>query len=251
MDGEGDPVRNSLPGSTLDTDSVIQAVTELSLRCLGAELERRGVVPSSQEEPMQKMRRFSGFLAVAMVFAFTGIAAGSDGATVELGVDGEEMPAAVKGFEGVERNLYRDGRVYLGGQPSEDALGQFKELGVTVVVNLRTPGEMEDRERVPFDEAEVVEALGLEYVWIPLGGEDHPYTPAAVDRFAEVMRRHDGAVLVHCTMGWRVAYLWVAYLIREHGFELDDALARGEAVAIGPSPLEGLLDRPLDLAYAQ
>jgi uncharacterized protein (TIGR01244 family) len=163
--------------------------------------------------------------------------------------DRSAMPIEVKDVEGVERNLYLDGRVYLGGQPSEDALERFKELGVTAVVNLRTPGEMEDRERVPFDEASAVEGVGLEYVWIPLGGDDHPYTPAAVDRFAEVMQEHQDPVLVHCTMGWRAAYLWVAYLIREHGYELDEALARGEAIAIDPPPLEGLLERPLQLVY--
>jgi len=218
---------------------------------MAANPARRLVVPSPREEPMNRTRRFPILLAVLAVIVLTGLADGADRPTVELGISDDVMPQVVEGVEGVERNLYRDGRVYLAGQPNEDALRRFKELGVTVVVNLRTPGEMEDRERVPFDEAEVVEALELEYVWIPLGGDDHPYTPAAVDRFAEVMRRHDGTVLVHCTMAWRVAYLWVAYLIREHGFELGEALARGEAVAIGPSPLEGLLDRPLDLAYAQ
>jgi protein tyrosine phosphatase (PTP) superfamily phosphohydrolase (DUF442 family) len=200
---------------------------------------------------MQEARRFAVFLAVLAVLTFGGVAVSGEGSTVDLGVDKEAMPQAVEDFEGVERNLYSDGRVYLGGQPTEDALARFKELGVTAVVNLRTPDEMEDRERVPFDEGAAVERLQLEYVWIPLGGDDHPYTPAAVDRFARVMREHEGAVLIHCTMGWRVAYLWVAYLIREHGYELDKALARGEVIAIGPSPLEGLLDRPLELAYSQ
>jgi hypothetical protein len=57
-------------------------------------------------------------------------------------------------------------------------------------------------------------------------------------------------VLLHCTIGWRASCLWVAYLIREQGFALPDALARGEAIAITPDPLEGLLGRPLALQYA-
>jgi hypothetical protein len=36
--------------------------------------------------------------------------------------------------------------------------------GVTVVVNLRTPEEMADREAVPFDEEEVVRKAGMDYV---------------------------------------------------------------------------------------
>ena len=70
------------------------------------------------------------------------------GATA-LGVDREGVPAPVEGIEGVERRLYLDGRIYVAGQPSADALRRFRELGVTAVVNLRTRAEMDDRERVP------------------------------------------------------------------------------------------------------
>jgi hypothetical protein len=112
---------------------------------------------------MQTTWRSPAFVAALLVLAIGGVAVAADGSTVDLGVDRERMPQAVEDFEGVERNLYRDGRVYIGGQPSEDALRRFKELGVTAVVNLRTPGEMEDRERVPFDETVVVEGLELVY----------------------------------------------------------------------------------------
>lgn len=169
-------------------------------------------------------------------------------ADLKVHLDGK--PLTVTDIEGVEQNLYLDGRVYIGGQPSKQALAIFRERGVTAVVNLRTPSEMEDRDRVPYDEAAAVADLGMEYVWIPLGGDDHPYAPDAVGRFARVLAEHDGGVLLHCTMGWRAAYLWVAYLVRYHGFSLDDGLARGREIAISPPPLEGLLDRPMKLIYA-
>jgi uncharacterized protein (TIGR01244 family) len=172
-------------------------------------------------------------------------------ASARVLLDRSSMPIEVKGVEGVERNLFLDGRVYIGGQPSEAALARLRELGVTAVVNLRTPSEMDDRTQVPYDEAEAVDRLGMEYVWVPLGGEEHPYTPDAVDTFVQVLDRHEGRVFLHCTMGWRASYLWVAYLVRSEGFALGDALARGRAIAIGPSPLEGLLGRPLELSYAQ
>jgi uncharacterized protein (TIGR01244 family) len=168
---------------------------------------------------------------------------------VELGIDPDQLPQAVTEVEGVERHLFRDGRVYIGGQPSQEALARFKELGVTAVVNLRTPAEMENRERVPYDEAAAVEELGLTYVFIPLGGDNHPYTPEDVDSFAKVLSEHEGPVLLHCTMGWRASYLWAAYLIREHGYSLEDAMTRGETIAISPPPLAGLLGRELGLAY--
>jgi uncharacterized protein (TIGR01244 family) len=174
-----------------------------------------------------------------------------DTAVADLKIDLEGRPVSVTDIEGVERNLYLDGRVYVAGQPSREALERFRKLGVTAVVNLRTPSEMENRERVPYDEAAAVADLGMEYVWIPLGGEDHPYKPDAVDRFARVLAEHQGPVLLHCTMGWRAAYLWVAYLIRDHGYSLEDGLARGQEIAIPPSPLEGFLDRPMRLVYAE
>jgi uncharacterized protein (TIGR01244 family) len=171
-------------------------------------------------------------------------------ADVGLTLDLEGLPHEVRGFEGEIRGLWRDGRVYIGGQPDEAALARFAELGVTVVVNLRTRAEMEDRDRVPFDEAGVVEALGLEYVHIPLGSEEHPYTPEAVALFADVLERHGGRVLLHCTVAWRASYLWSAYLITEHGLDLDRAMARGEAMAIDDLPIEGLLGRPIELVYS-
>ncbi|PWB73333.1 MAG: hypothetical protein C3F15_09915 [Holophagae bacterium] len=172
------------------------------------------------------------------------------GAITDLQLDRSRQPERVEGIGGVEQNLFRDGRVYIGGQPSQAALAALRELGITAVVNLRTPPEMDDRQRVPYDEAAAVADLGMEYIAIPLGGAEHPYTPQAVDRLAKALADHPGPVLVHCTIGWRASYLWVAYLIREQGFALPDALARGEAIAITPDPLEGLLGRTLTVRFA-
>jgi hypothetical protein len=51
-------------------------------------------------------------------------------------------------------------------------------------------------------------------------------------------------------MAGRAAYLWGAYLIRYQGMDLDKAMQRGATIAISPSPLAGLLDRSMKLAYA-
>ncbi len=168
---------------------------------------------------------------------------------VELGIDRAGLPAPVDGFEGVTGGVFQDGRIYIAGQPDDEKLRQFQKLGVTAVVNLRTPQEMDNRDRVPFDEAALVTSLDMEYVHIPLGGDDYPYTPEAVAAFAAVLERHAGPVLLHCTVAWRASYLWAAYLIHYHDFQLASALDRGEAIAIGPSPLQGLLDRPLSMSY--
>jgi uncharacterized protein (TIGR01244 family) len=161
------------------------------------------------------------------------------------------LPAKVTDLEGVEARLYLDGRVYIAGQPSQAALARLKERGVTAVVNLRTPTEMADPKQVPFDEPAAAAALGLEYVSIPLNGRDFPYTTEAVDRFASVLERHPGPVVLHCASAVRASYLWAAYLMRHRGFSLDAALARGEAIGIAPSPLEGLTGRPVKLVWEE
>jgi len=198
---------------------------------------------------MMNVRRT--WIAVAVALAAVLPVAAEEQASppvTDIGIDRGALPVSIDAVDGV-RPLFRDGRVYIAGQPSREALAQLHGLGVTAVVNLRTPAEMEDRQRVPYDEAAAVAELGMEYVRIPLGGDEHPYAPQAVDRLAKVLAEHRGPVLLHCTVGWRASYLWVAYLIREQGFALPDALARGEAIAISPDPLEGLLGRPLAVVY--
>jgi uncharacterized protein (TIGR01244 family) len=163
--------------------------------------------------------------------------------------EGSGLPVKVTDIEGVEARLYLDGRVYIAGQPSQAALEKLKERGVTAVVNLRGPAEMADPKLVPYDEAAAVSALGMEYVHIPLNGRDFPYTSDAVDRFAAVLGRHTGPVVLHCASGGRVSHLWAAYLIRHRGFSLDAALAHGEAIGIAPNPLEGLTGRRVKVVW--
>jgi uncharacterized protein (TIGR01244 family) len=167
-----------------------------------------------------------------------------------LGVDRDGLPVPVEGIEGVERRLYLDGRVYVAGQPSADALRRFRKLGVTAVVNLRTRAEMDDRERVPYDEAALTAELGMEYAHLPIGGDDHPFRPEVLDGLRDILVRHPGPVLLHCTVAWRAGNVWMAYLVREEGFTLDAAVARGKAMDLGDEPLELLLGRPVKLVFA-
>jgi len=167
-----------------------------------------------------------------------------------VAIDRSSPPVELAGAEGIQVRLFRDGRVYIGGQPSEEALARMKALGVTAIVNLRTQREMDNRNAVPYDEAAAAAALGLEYVHLPIGGDDNPWRPEVVDGLADVLRRHPGPVLLHCTVGWRASYVWTAFLIRELGLPLDEAISRGEAIALDESPLGDLLGRKVKLVYA-
>jgi len=143
--------------------------------------------------------------------------------------------------------------VFIGGQPTEKALRDLKAQGVTTVVNLRSPQEMQSA--VKFDEEALVKQLGMRYVYIPMRGTaELPYSPAGLDKFAEAMKTADGKVLLHCTIAWRASHLWSAYLIRERGVPVDEALANARAINLmdtmrmgtgGRQPVEEFLDRTL------
>jgi uncharacterized protein (TIGR01244 family) len=162
-----------------------------------------------------------------------------------LGFDRSAPPDTVADLPGFKHRIHKEGRIYIGGQPNPDALRELAERGVTAVVNLRTPKEMEDSTKVSFDEAALVDSLGLEYVWMPLGGKEHPYTPEAVENFAAVLERNTGPVLVHCTAAGRASHLWAAYLVRYQWFSVVEAYERGVVTGIGVAPMAQMLDKKL------
>jgi uncharacterized protein (TIGR01244 family) len=143
--------------------------------------------------------------------------------------------------------------IFIGGQPTEKALRELKAMGVTTVVNLRTPEEMKNE--VKFDEAKLIAELGMKYVFIPgRGNAEFPYAPDAVTKFAEAVSKANGKVLLHCTVAWRASHLWAAYLIREKGVPESRALANARAINLmdehrmgpdGRQPVEDYLGRTL------
>ncbi|MEM7755769.1 MAG: sulfur transferase domain-containing protein [Planctomycetota bacterium] len=96
-------------------------------------------------------------------------------------------------------------RAYIGGQPSVEALEAFRASGGTVVINMRTDGEMA---RLPYY-GTTVEGLGLEYVHVPtsgseMGASQHELVSAALDGA-------EGPVLLHCGSGTRAVYMWAGH----------------------------------------
>ncbi len=88
-------------------------------------------------------------------------------------------------------------RVVTGGQPEESLLAQAPSLGFDTVINLRTSGEM------PFDEATVVQGLGMTYVHIPVSGAGD-LTAENAAKLQAALDASEGQALVHCASGGRV-----------------------------------------------
>jgi len=141
--------------------------------------------------------------------------------------------------------------LFIAGQPTEKALRELRAKGVTTVVNLRMPEEMA---RVGFDEAALVQALGMKYVHIPMRGTAaNPYGPRQLDAFVAALDAADGKVLLHCTIAWRASHLYAAYLIRERQVPVATALAQTRRINLmddmrmgaDQQPLEGFLGHPV------
>ncbi len=141
--------------------------------------------------------------------------------------------------------------LYIAGQPTAAALKELRELGVTTIVNLRTPEEMQG---VRFDEAATAASLGMRYITLPMRGtREFPYAPAALDSFAAVVARSDGKVLLHCTVAWRTSHLWMAYLVSRKGMSVETAITHARAINLmegmrhseGREPVEEFLGRDI------
>ncbi len=137
-----------------------------------------------------------------------------------------------QGWEGVN-NLFQDNLFYFGGQPDEAAFKRLaEEAGITTVVNLRQPQELE---RLDFDEPALVEELGLRYVNIPITPD--AFSTEDVDRFAEVLAETKGPVLLHCGSSNRAGGMWATYLARHRGFALEEAISRGRRAGLNRDPM--------------
>jgi uncharacterized protein (TIGR01244 family) len=118
--------------------------------------------------------------------------------------------------------------MFIGGQPTQRALHELHDKGVTTVVNLRTPEEMA---RIPFDEGALIKSLGMTYVYLPVrGNAEFPYSPEVLKSFANAISSSKGKVLLHCTVAWRASHLWAAYLIQYRHVPVETALAQTRAI---------------------
>lgn len=153
---------------------------------------------------------------------------------------------AVTGAALADRDgYYQADWLIISGQPDEAELVELRDQGVTTIINLRSTGEMDRLERAEtgaFNEAIVVETAGMEYVHIPLGGDDG-YSPEDLEAFAAAIEKPGGRVLVHCGSGGRARSMWAAYLISERGYTPAEAEAVIQTLGDRPSAMERLLGR--------
>jgi len=123
------------------------------------------------------------------------------------------------------------------GQPDEASLNSLAAAGYVAVIDLRS--ESEDR---GFDEKGLVEALGMNYISIPVSGAGGvSYDNAAL--LDQSLSGIDGPVLVHCASSNRVGAL-LSLREKMHGASTEDALNLG--LAAGLSSLRPAVEEQLN-----
>lgn len=148
----------------------------------------------------------------------------------------------LSGFQGT---VVETGNLFISGQPDSAAFVLLKEKGVEAVINLRTQREMDNKNFVPFNAKELVESLGMEYIHLPLGGTETPYTPEALENFAKALESVKGKALIHCTVAWRASHIFAAWLIKYKDFPAAKAIEYARGINFGDLPIEGLLNQKL------
>jgi len=112
--------------------------------------------------------------------------------------------------------------VTTGGQPAIEDLERLAGEGYHLIVNLRTPGEF-DR----FDEARVVEQLGMTYINIPVYGMQD-ITRENADKLHAAIEGAGGKVLLHCTIGMRAGALLALDGYMHHNLSKKEAIDLAE-----------------------
>jgi len=114
-----------------------------------------------------------------------------------------------------------EGLVFASGQPSQEQVAVLANAGVRHVISLRTDGEID------WDEAALVESMGMEFHSIPVAGAAG-VTPDNAATLELLLAQLVGQpVLVHCGTSNRVGALKAVTAHQTRGASIDDALAEG------------------------
>lgn len=115
--------------------------------------------------------------------------------------------------------LQYDESLLTSGQPTEAQFAQIAAAGVQAVINLALPTS----DNALRDERATVEALGMEYVHIPVIWEAP--TRANLNAFMDAMdARREQRLFVHCAANYRVSCFVALYRILRLGWQPGAAL---------------------------
>ena len=144
--------------------------------------------------------------------------------------------------------LFQYENIYIGPQPNFDDFASIKAAGITTVINMRTPSEIE---KLEFHEDYLLKKAGINYHLLPIGGKEFEYSPAKLEEFAKSLSASEGKILLHCASGHRASQLWAAYMVKYKGKTPDEALAMVKDMGWWPMPMEIMLGKKLHVSFSE
>jgi protein tyrosine phosphatase (PTP) superfamily phosphohydrolase (DUF442 family) len=154
---------------------------------------------------------------------------------------GQEHPVKTDSVQVIQefKNLYRYQNFYIGGQPTYESLLWLKSRGVKRIINLRSEKENSDFSGSAFNEVNISQRAGIEYYSVPVDGLKD-YTPEKLNALSSLLTQKD-SILIHCASGVRATDFFMAYLVKNRGYSVNEAVEVGKKLKF-TLPLEKLLD---------
>ena len=142
------------------------------------------------------------------------------------------------------KNMYKYQNFYLSGQPNYEALQWLAANNVGTIVNLRSDKENAEFASASFNEESVAKQMGYKYYMIPVDGIKD-YTPGKLQELTALIGGNE-PILIHCAGAGRVTWFFMAFLIKNKGYTLDQAISIGKKLTFS-FPLENLLDTKISM----
>lgn len=128
-------------------------------------------------------------------------------------------------------NLYKAGNFYISGQPNDSIFSALKDNGLNLVINIRTPEEMEVLKKDGFDEETLLDSLSIPYINVPIGG-NAGFTKEAIENINSAINANSVNIMIHCRSAGRATNAWVAWLINYQHVPVDEAIALGKKMEL-------------------
>ncbi len=140
--------------------------------------------------------------------------------------------------------LYRYQNYYIGGQPTLEELQWLRSQGVKKIINLRSDNENIEYSESAYNEKINAQKSGFEYYSVPVDA-NKDYTPEKLGTFLSLINK-DEKILIHCLTGVRATTFLMAYLIKDKGYTINEAIEIGRNLRFS-LPLEMLLDKKVSM----
>lgn len=124
--------------------------------------------------------------------------------------------------------------IYTAGQPTEEGFRQAAAFGIRTVINV-----LPERQCLP-GESEMVTANNMVYRSLPFKTTE--FRKETFEQFADLLKKAERPVLIHCSTGNHVGSMWFAYRVLVEKAPLAIALKEGRRIGMRPETEDAIFN---------